>query len=260
MISSESGCRQPDGGALFDNTTVDVEGKTPCDDYLLRTAASVNTFPGFMTLYERGRERLRTQGKVSLPKLAKGDELKLLGIFPEQRFITQPPPRYTDGDVVKTLEQFGIGGPSTYARPNRLPSRSAITSPRSRGSSQPTELGIRPNDLLVQHFPVSSTSSSRRPGERAGRHRPQRARWPDVIGTLYAPFEKDLQKRGQDGGEVKLAEETTARTAPVRQALVIKDGALRQVRRPAAATPTVSSRSLTRLRPASRCPECGQGP
>ena len=58
--------------ALFDNTTVDVEGKDH-DHYLLRTAASVNTFPGFMTLYSEGRDEAEDEGKVSLPELEKGD-------------------------------------------------------------------------------------------------------------------------------------------------------------------------------------------
>ena len=89
--------------ALFDNTPVDIEAKDH-DKYLLRTAASVNTFPGFITLYSEGKDEEENEGKITLPKLAKGDALDLLGVHADQRF-TQPPPRYTEATLVKTLEQ-----------------------------------------------------------------------------------------------------------------------------------------------------------
>ncbi len=136
--------------AVFDNTTVDIEAKDH-RDYLLRTAASVNTFPGFITLYSEGRDEAEDEEKSTLPPLKKGDPLDLLGLFPEQHF-TQPPPRYTEATLVKTLEQNGIGRPSTYAPIiSTIQEREYVS--KSKGIFQPTELGFAINDLLVQHFP-----------------------------------------------------------------------------------------------------------
>ena len=85
--------------AIFENTTVNISAKNH-QEYLLRTAASINTFPGFMTLYSESKDEAEEEGKTTLPKLTEGDLLNLLGIFPEQRF-TQPPPRYTEATLVK---------------------------------------------------------------------------------------------------------------------------------------------------------------
>jgi len=78
---------------------VDIEAKDH-QDYLLRTAASINTFPGFIALYSEGRDEDEEEEKSTLPPLVKGELLKLLGLFPEQRF-TQPPPRFTEATLVR---------------------------------------------------------------------------------------------------------------------------------------------------------------
>jgi len=209
--------------ALFDNTTVDVEAKDH-DNYLLRTAASVNTFPGFMTLYSESRDEADDEGKCTLPELAKGDELKLLGIFPDQRF-TQPPPRYTEATLVKTMEQFGIGRPSTYAPTiATIQERDYVT--RVKGIFQPTELGFATNDLLVQHFPdiinIKFTADMENElDDIAGSKR----KWPDVIQDFYIPFEKDLQSAVKTAEKVKLADEPTGEMCPeCGKPLVFKTG------------------------------------
>jgi len=127
--------------ALFDNTTVNVDARCPQNTYLLRASSSVNIFPGFITLYSEGKDEANEEGKGSLlPLLKKGDELNLLGLFPEQRF-TQPLPRYTEATLVKALEQGGIGRPSTYAPIlSTIQERDYVT--KVKGIFQPTELGM----------------------------------------------------------------------------------------------------------------------
>ncbi|MBI4304441.1 MAG: type I DNA topoisomerase, partial [Chloroflexi bacterium] len=99
--------------AIFDNTTVDIEARCKTrPSYLLRTSVSVNRFQGFIILYTEGKDQDEEEKQASLPPLDKGDELKLLGLFPEQHF-TQPPPRFTEATLIKMLEQLGIGRPST---------------------------------------------------------------------------------------------------------------------------------------------------
>jgi len=127
--------------AVFDNTTVDIEAKCQETAYLLRTSSSVNIFPGFIILYSEGKDEADEVEKSSpLPDLQKGDALMLLGVFPAQHY-TQPPPRFTEATLIKTLEKWGIGRPSTYAPTlSTIQDREYVT--RVRGLFQPTEMGL----------------------------------------------------------------------------------------------------------------------
>ncbi len=209
--------------ALFDNTTVDIEAKNHTD-YLLRTSVSVNTFPGFMTIYSERKDEVEEERKGSLPHLEKGDELELRGVFSEQRF-TQPPPRYTEATLVKTLEQWGIGRPSTYAPTiSTIQEREYVT--RVKGVFQPTELGIAVNDLLIQYFPdiinIKFTASMENElDDIANKERD----WPSVVQDFYTPFDKDLQKAVLTAERVKLEDEKTGDACPrCGKPLVIKTG------------------------------------
>ncbi|HTY81218.1 MAG TPA: DNA topoisomerase, partial [Dehalococcoidales bacterium] len=209
--------------ALFENTTVDIEAKDH-QNYLLRTAASINTFPGFIVLYSEGRDEDEVEEKNTLPALIKGEILKLLGLFPEQRF-TQPPPRFTEATLVKTLEQNGIGRPSTYAPTiSTIQERDYVT--KNKGVFQPTELGIATNDFLVQHFPdiinIKFTADMETElDDIANKER----KWPAVIQDFYTPFDKDMKTASETAEKVKLEDEKTGEACPnCGKPLVIKTG------------------------------------
>jgi len=242
--------------ALFDNTTVDIEAKDH-RNYLLRTAASVNTFPGFITLYSEGRDEGEEEGKTSLPKLVKDDDLTLLGIFPEQRF-TQPPPRYTEATLVKTLEQFGIGRPSTYAPTiSTIQERDYVN--KVKGVFQPTELGFVTNDLLVQHFPdiinVEFTAEMENElDEIASNER----KWPSVIQDFYVPFEKDYQKAVQTAEKVKLADEPTGDACPkCGKPLLVKTGRFGKFIA-CSGYPACKYTQSFQVKVGAKCPQCGK--
>ncbi len=243
--------------ALFDNTTVDIEAKNG-SDYLLRTAASVNTFPGFMTLYSEGKDEVEEEnGKKSLPPLSKGDALKLLGIFPEQRF-TQPPARYTEATLVKTLEQNGIGRPSTYAPTiSTIQDREYVS--KEKGIFQPTELGMAVNDLLVQHFPdiinVKFTADMENElDDIASRERD----WPGVIRDFYTPFDEDLQKALQTAEKVKLADEETGDACPqCGKPLVVKTGRFGKFIA-CSGYPECRYTQSFQIKVDAKCPRCGK--
>jgi len=243
--------------SLFDNTTVDIEARNH-RNHLLRTAVSVNTFPGFMTLYSESRDEVEEEGSKSLlPRLEKGDELKLLGIFPEQRF-TQPPPRYTEATLVKTLEQNGIGRPSTYAPTiSTIQDREYVS--KVKGVFQPSELGMAVNDLLVQHFPdiinVKFTADMESElDDIASKERD----WPSVIQDFYTPFDKDLQKALQTAEKVKLADEETGDPCPkCGKPLVVKTGRFGKFIA-CSGFPECKYTQSFQVKIGANCPKCGK--
>ena len=199
--------------AIFENTAVDIKAECPKYSYLLRASSSVSKFPGFIILYSEGKDEAEEEGKGPLPLLAKGDELKLLGLFPEQHY-TQPPSRFTEATLIKMLEQWGIGRPSTYAPTlSTIQEREYVT--KDRGSFQPTELGIVVNDLLSQYFAdiVDINFTARMEGELDGIVSENKD-WVSVIQNFYIPFDKDLQHATQLAEKVQLAVELVEETCP----------------------------------------------
>ena len=200
--------------AIFDNTTVDIEAKCPETDYLLRAASSVNVFPGFIVLYSEGKDEAdEEEKKDTLPLLRKNEDLKPLGIYLEQRF-TQPPPRFTEATLVKMLEQWGIGRPSTYAPTlSTIQDREYVT--RVRGSFQPTELGVLVNDLLNQHFAdimdIQFTASMEAELDDIAK---KNRNWASVVQDFYTPFDKDLTNALERMEKVKLPVELTDEVCP----------------------------------------------
>lgn len=103
--------------AVLDQVTADISDGT--DDVILRATGSTIAFDGFLTLYREEKEEDETTDEENeedrrLPQLDQGMDLKTMNINPEQHF-TQPPPRYSEASLVKSLEEKGIGRPSTYA-------------------------------------------------------------------------------------------------------------------------------------------------
>ena len=203
--------------ALFDNTTVDIEAKRPYakSKYLFRTSSSVTTFRGFMVLYTESKDEREEEGKKRppLPPLEKGDELELIELFPEQCF-TQPPPRFTEATLVKMLEQWGIGRPSTYAPIlSTIQGRDYVT--KTKGRFQPTELGCVVNDLLIKHFPdIIDVKFTAHMEDELDEIATENRDWVGVVRDFYMPFEKDLDNAFQVMEKVKLPQELIEETCP----------------------------------------------
>jgi len=181
--------------ALYDVTTVDIEAKPSRgrDVYLFRAVNTQLAFPGYQNLYKETREEGEEEnlGKNPLPELAEGDLLRFLGLFPEQHF-TEPPPRYTEGTLVKALEEKGIGRPSTYA-PIIATVQGRGYVERDNGRLRPQELGFVVNDLLTTYFPdivdVNFTAEMEDELDEIARgERP----WQPVVEGFYAPLMKAL--------------------------------------------------------------------
>jgi len=138
--------------AVFDTVRIDLAaGKSPDAKIAFRATGSVLVKPGFMTVYQEGLDdTVQDERDKILPPLEKGDELSLVELQSEQHF-TEPPPRYSEATLVKALEEYGIGRPSTYA--------SIISTLRNREYVEmesrrfiPTDVGKVVNRFLTAHF------------------------------------------------------------------------------------------------------------
>jgi DNA topoisomerase-1 len=244
--------------ALFDNTTVDIEAKSqgPKGDYLFRTLTSVSRFPGFIILYIESKDQAEEEKESPLPPLDKGDELKMLGLFPEQHF-TQPPPRYTEATLIKTLEQYGIGRPSTYAPIiSTIQEREYVA--RTGGVFKPTELGFVVNDLLAQHFPgvIDIEFTAHMEGE-LDEIAEQKRDWVGVVSDFYVPFEKTLTDAAQRMDKVKLADRETGETCPqCGKPIVVKSGRFGKFLA-CSGYPECKYTKSFQVKTGVSCPECG---
>ena len=133
--------------ALVDTVSVEFD----CDsDATFRANGSVIAFPGFLRAYEEAAPQGKEEKETHLPDMEEGDTVRLLDIRAEQHF-TQPPPRYSEASLVKALEDFGIGRPSTYASIiQTLVRRRYVELERRRFT--PTETGKVVSRFLEEHF------------------------------------------------------------------------------------------------------------
>ncbi len=217
--------------AEYDTGTVDVRAESPNHVYLFRLSASNLRFAGFLAVYqdvpgengEQGEEEgeLRLPG---LPEVEQGDVLTLIDIYPERHF-TQPPPRYTEATLVRALEEYGIGRPSTYAP--------ILTTIQQRGYVRrenkrlvPTEVGEVVSDLLVEHFPeVVDLGFTARMEEELDEIAEGERDWVDVVKEFYGPFSEQVKQAEADMPEVKAEPETLDRACPsCGRPLVIRHG------------------------------------
>lgn len=183
--------------AVLDTVTVDIEagpavGVRP---YLLRATGARVRFPGFLMVYEEARDEdvAAEDDERWLPDLSEQEWLDLIRLLPEQHF-TQPPPRYTEASLVRTLEENGIGRPSTYA-----PILSTI---QQRGYAErrerrlwPTELGFVVNDLLVKYFPdIIDVGFTARMEEHLDSIASGDEAWVPVLHDFWDAFSQDLAR------------------------------------------------------------------
>ncbi len=168
----------------------------------LKATGSVLVFTGHLKAYGETEEERSSR----LPALAVGQELRLVDLHSEQHF-TQPPPRYTEATLVKALEEFGIGRPSTYAAIiTSITGRDYVG--RDGGRLVPTDLGMVVSKLLVRMFPdIFEVSFTRRMEEELDRVESGEDEWHQVMRDFYAPFKIDLDKAAADRKSLRASTE-----------------------------------------------------
>ena len=137
--------------AVFDTVAIEMAAGAEDDGHRMRANGSVLVEPGFMAVYQEGKDDSKDDdGDRLLPEVEEGDTIKLDLLRPEQHF-TEPPPRFTEASLVKTLEEYGIGRPSTYASIiATLKNREYVEMDAKR--FLPTDIGRIVIRFLTEHF------------------------------------------------------------------------------------------------------------
>ncbi len=201
--------------AVYDTLTVEVTGREGEHTYLLRATGSRVRFPGFLVVYEEAKDEDAENGENAKmpPDLQEGQRQHLVRLIPEQHF-TQPPPRYTDATLVRTLEEYGIGRPSTYAP--------ILTTLQQRGYVRregkrliPTETGKLVNDLLVEWFPdILDVGFTARMEDDLDRIAAGERPWVEVVREFYGPFSQKVKEAEEKMPENKQGPEPIGRKCP----------------------------------------------
>ncbi|MDE6664988.1 MAG: type I DNA topoisomerase [Ruminococcus sp.] len=190
--------------ALLDTTSVDIEA----NGCMFRASGYSVKFDGFMILYVDSEST--EENKKELPVINNDDILKLKSIDGNQHF-TQPPPRYTEASLIKTLEENGIGRPSTYA-----PTITTITArqyvERDGKSLKPTSLGEVITELMKKHFNNIVDAKFTAEMENSLDEVEQGKKdWISTLHEFYDEFSETLRKaeEAMDGKRVKVPDEET---------------------------------------------------
>lgn len=202
-----------------------VSAKITAGDYQFRASGYVVTFEGFTALYEEATDE-KVKKETALPPLEEGQQLKLRKLSSEQKF-TQPPGRYTEATLIRSLEENGIGRPSTYA-----PIITTITDrgyvEREQKKLKPTLLGTAINGLMLSEFPdIVDVTFSAGMEKKLDLVENGESDWQDVIDEFYVGFAEALEtaEKNMEGKKIKVPDEETDEVCEVcGRNMVIKTG------------------------------------
>lgn len=182
--------------AQADYATVNI--KFNVNGYDFKTVGKTLLFDGYTAVYKTEKNDDEEQGL--LPKLEKGECVDKNEIKTTQKF-TKPPARYTDASLIKTLEQKGIGRPSTYATIISVIAKRQYTAKEGKNIF-PTELGFSVNDLIVKYFDdIINTEFTAKMEERLDEIEEGGKDWHSIVGEFFNPFNAKLSYASTDGDE-----------------------------------------------------------
>ena len=190
--------------AIFDATSVEISAK----NYTFRTTGQTLKFDGFLKIYQiKFKEN-------ELPPLEKDEILKLIKLISSKHF-TQPPSRYSEATLIKTLEENGIGRPSTYAPTlSTILARNYVEKDENR-KFKPNEIGIVVNDVLVKHFPkIVNIKFTAEMEENLDKIAKGKKKWVPTIREFYLPFEKNLKQKYIEVSKKEFTEKPSEKICP----------------------------------------------
>ncbi len=196
--------------------TVSVDLKAGSEEHLFRANGSTVVDPGFMAVYQESEDDTKGKDKDDnrlLPPLVMGENVDLLKIRPEQHF-TEPPPRFSEASLVKALEEYGIGRPSTYASIiHTLQQREYVVIDKRR--FYPTDVGRVVNRFLTQHFTryVDYDFTARLEDELDDIATGKRD-WIPVLRNFWEPFKKLVEDKEKNVSRKDVTQEPLDENCP----------------------------------------------
>ncbi|MDI3522250.1 MAG: topoisomerase [Bacillota bacterium] len=238
--------------AVYDSVTAEIAA----GELRLRATGSEVKFRGYTAVYEETRDGEGEEKEAVLPPLVVGEKLTLVRTVPEQHF-TQPPPAYTEASLVKTLEEKGIGRPSTYAPTvETILKRGYVT--REKKKLKPTELGFLVTDLLSRYFPeIIDVQFTAEMEDKLDRIEEGEAEWRRVVGEFYPAFAEQVRAAKENMEEVHVADEVSDEVCELcGRHMVIKQGRFGKF---LACPGFPACRNTKPLREGTgvKCPQCG---
>jgi len=230
------------------------------EGYLFRASGSTLRFKGFLAVYEEAKDEdakaEEERKREEIPPLTVGEVLDLVRLLPEQHF-TQPPPRYSEATLIRALEEYGIGRPSTYAPIMSIIQQRGYVERRD-GRLYPTEVGIVVNDLLVEYFPdyidVGFTAQMEDDLDLIASGKRE---WVPVLRDFYTPFSATLERARQEMPTVQMGDEPTGELCPqCGHPLIYKYGRFGKFIG-CSNFPNCRFRKSILVKTGAKCPECG---
>lgn len=198
--------------AIYDETIIDVAARIADDEtvYLLRSGGQIMKFDGWRKVIP---SKMDTDVVIKLPDVAKDENLQLIKTWGEQKF-TQPPSRYNEASLIKTLEKLGIGRPSTYAPTiSTIQTRNYVE--KTEGKFAPTTIGEAVNDFLIMNFSdVFEYKFTAEMEDDLDKIANGDVLWVGIMKEFYKPFEKKIGEVDKNAGRVKIETEKLGKKCP----------------------------------------------
>ncbi len=191
--------------AMFVTKTIKIKA----NEYDFRVSGSILEFEGYLKIYKKNEEKANENEKeVLIPDISLNQQLDLKEINPLQHF-TQPPARYTEATLIKTLEEIGVGRPSTYA-----PTISTITSrhyvTKEDKLFYTTELGEIVNDIVKNNFgDIINVDFTANMENKLDEIEEGKVEWKDILREFYPPFEDMINQAYEKIEHIEIEDEKT---------------------------------------------------
>ena len=242
--------------AVFDTVSIDTE----CAGHVFRSSHQSMRFPGFIAVYEEGRDEEGEAMGSPLPDLTAGEKAALTKTEKEQHF-TQPPARYTEATLVKAMEEKGVGRPSTYAATiSTIEDREYVEKQDKRLA--PTPLGEIVTGLMLERFndiidvEFTANMETQLDEVEAGKRQ-----WKDLLAAFYKDFSKELSdaEKALEGVHLKVPEEETDEVCELcGRKMVVKMGRFGKFLACPGFPECRNTKPIVERMP-GRCPKCGSG-
>ena len=242
--------------ALFDTVSIDTE----CAGHVFRSTHSSLRFPGFIAVYEEGRDEEAEAAGSPLPDLQVGEKAVAAKTDKEQHF-TQPPARYTESTLVKAMEEKGVGRPSTYAATiSTIEDREYVVKQDKRLA--PTALGEIVTGLMLERFnDIVDVDFTAQMESRLDAVEEGKQHWKELLAEFYEDFSRELKdaEEALEGVRLKVPEEETDEICELcGRKMVIKMGRFGKFLACPGFPECKNAKPLVERMP-GRCPKCGAG-